>query len=340
MYAADLDGDGDLDVLSASLNDDKIAWYRNQGGGVFGSQQVITTTAADGAISVYAADLDGDGDLDVLSASLHDDNIAWYRNQGGGVFGSQQVITTPADFAFSVYRADPTGTGIKTCLGVLRDTRSPGTRNQGGGVFGGQQVIGAEPPGAAAVYAADLDGDGDEHVLSASHDQNDRLVPEPGRGVFSSQQVITTARRRCPARCTRQTWTGTGIWMCSRRYDDDKIAWYRNQGGGVFGSRQVITTAANGAASVYAVDLDGRGSDVLSASAFDDRSLGTGTRAGVFGSQQVIATAADAATSVYAAIWTGTGIETCSRPRPSTTRSPGTGTLQYQTLRETVLNRP
>ncbi|MFT7589126.1 MAG: hypothetical protein ACI959_001340, partial [Limisphaerales bacterium] len=29
----DLDGDGDADVLSASINDNKIAWYENTGGG-------------------------------------------------------------------------------------------------------------------------------------------------------------------------------------------------------------------------------------------------------------------------------------------------------------------
>ena len=29
MFAADVDGDGDLDVLSASYDDDKIAWYEN-----------------------------------------------------------------------------------------------------------------------------------------------------------------------------------------------------------------------------------------------------------------------------------------------------------------------
>ncbi|MGB0332482.1 MAG: FG-GAP repeat domain-containing protein, partial [Planctomycetota bacterium] len=69
----------DADVLSASYDDDKIAWYENQGGGVFGTQQVITTSAY-GAQSVYATDLDGDGDADVLSASAIDNKIAWYEN--------------------------------------------------------------------------------------------------------------------------------------------------------------------------------------------------------------------------------------------------------------------
>ena len=40
------------------------------------------STSADGASSVYAADVDADGDLDVLSASYGDDKIAWYENDG------------------------------------------------------------------------------------------------------------------------------------------------------------------------------------------------------------------------------------------------------------------
>ncbi|MDC0585095.1 VCBS repeat-containing protein [Planctomycetota bacterium] len=84
VYATDLDGDGDADVLSASFSDDKIAWYENLGGGSFGAQQVITTSA-DGLTKVYATDLDGDAD--VLSASLFDDKIAWYEN-----FASVNVV--------------------------------------------------------------------------------------------------------------------------------------------------------------------------------------------------------------------------------------------------------
>jgi hypothetical protein len=63
VYAADLDGYGDLDILSASLND-RIVWYENADGrGTFGDQQVITTQAGV-PFSVNAADLDGDGEFD------------------------------------------------------------------------------------------------------------------------------------------------------------------------------------------------------------------------------------------------------------------------------------
>ncbi|MBN2105001.1 MFS transporter, partial [bacterium] len=57
VSAADLDGDGDPDAFSASAEDDKIAWYENDGSGNFSEEKVITSQA-DGAASVYAADLD------------------------------------------------------------------------------------------------------------------------------------------------------------------------------------------------------------------------------------------------------------------------------------------
>lgn len=79
VYASDLDGDGDIDVISSYSSDSIIAWCENMGGGVFSEGLVITNQAA-GASSVCASDLDGDGDIDVLSASGIDDKIAWYEN--------------------------------------------------------------------------------------------------------------------------------------------------------------------------------------------------------------------------------------------------------------------
>jgi hypothetical protein len=84
VFAVDVDGDGDMDVLSASASpygDDKIAWYENNGNENF-TPHMITTSNSSGANSVYAVDVDGDGDIDVLSASGVDDKIAWYENLG------------------------------------------------------------------------------------------------------------------------------------------------------------------------------------------------------------------------------------------------------------------
>jgi hypothetical protein len=88
VYATDLDGDGDADVLSAfswnlEYGDGAIAWYENQGGWFDGTQHLIPSEGA-GARSVYATDLDGDGDADVLSASgdgiAGSCKVAWYEN--------------------------------------------------------------------------------------------------------------------------------------------------------------------------------------------------------------------------------------------------------------------
>jgi hypothetical protein len=85
VFATDVDGDGDLDVLRTSRLDDKIAWFENDGSQNF-TEHVIST-AADYGRGVFPADVDSDGDLDVLSASRTDNKIAWYENlgnEGGG----------------------------------------------------------------------------------------------------------------------------------------------------------------------------------------------------------------------------------------------------------------
>ncbi|WP_421947699.1 HYR domain-containing protein [Phaeodactylibacter xiamenensis] len=310
VFAEDLDGDGDMDVLSASFNDNKIAWYENLGGGNFGPQQVISTIM-NGTLSVHAADLDGDGDVDVLSASGYDDKVAWYENLGGGSFGPQQVLTTNANGAISVNASDLDGDGDLDILSAsVFDDKIAWFENLGGGAFSGEQIIATDADGAYDAYAADLDNDGDVDVLTASgFDDQIAWYENLGSGTFGSKQVITSSANLARSVYAADINLDGHMDVISASFQDDKIAWYENLGGGTFSAQKIISFAANGALSVYAVDMDNDGDpDVLSASQYDDEiawyeNLGDGT----FAPQSIIEGNADGAISVYAADLDGDG---------------------------------
>jgi len=80
VFAIDVDGDTDIDVLSASMHDDRVAWYENDGNSPPNWTKRNITTSADATVSVYAIDVDGDTDIDVLSADRDADRVAWYEN--------------------------------------------------------------------------------------------------------------------------------------------------------------------------------------------------------------------------------------------------------------------
>lgn len=309
VKAADLDGDGDLDVLSASQHDGKIAWYENVNGqGTFGEQRVITPHA-DGAVSVCAADWDGDGDQDVFSASWQDNKIAWYENMDGrGTFGPQRIITSGAQNAWSVYAADLDRDGDPDLL-FASGRRIAWVENMDGlGTFGDPQLITTHVIGANTVYAADLDLDGDLDALSASWQDNKVAWYEntDSLGTFGPQQIITTIATNAWSVYAGDLNGDGRPDVLSASSGDDKVAWYENTDGqGVFGPQQIITTSALGAFSVHAADLDDDGDlDVLSASLHDVDKIawyenldGQGT----FGPLQVITTRADGADTVLAA---------------------------------------
>lgn len=80
----DLDNDGDLDLLLWARQTDILSWMRNDGQGNFSNEQIISNEV-DFPSFATAADLNGDGFLDVISASIADDKIAWYPNQILGI---------------------------------------------------------------------------------------------------------------------------------------------------------------------------------------------------------------------------------------------------------------
>jgi uncharacterized protein YuzB (UPF0349 family) len=194
LFWADLNGDPDLDVVAALAGDDSIAWYENLGSGDFGNPDTnrkdVALLTANGAVSVFAIDLDGDTDTDVLSASAFDDKIAWYENLGGGNFGNtglnQKIISNSADGAQSVFAIDMDNDGDVDVLSASNADDSirwfesdlvdePGPDPQG---FT-EHLITDTARGASDVFAIDMDDDGDVDVLSASSTDNRRWTTRP-----------------------------------------------------------------------------------------------------------------------------------------------------------------
>ena len=103
VHVADMDSDGDMDIVASSIHDDTIRWFENNGNINPTFTAATIATNADSVREITVADMDNDGDLDILSASENDDTIAWYENNGAAdpTF-TKAVIATSADNANDV----------------------------------------------------------------------------------------------------------------------------------------------------------------------------------------------------------------------------------------------
>ena len=82
LTAVDLDGDGDLDYLVADGSNHTVRWFENDNGS--GSAWTVHTVDPDlsGATSVKAADINGDGVLDLIATGFSGNRVAWYERSG------------------------------------------------------------------------------------------------------------------------------------------------------------------------------------------------------------------------------------------------------------------
>ncbi|KPJ73735.1 hypothetical protein AMJ52_03310 [candidate division TA06 bacterium DG_78] len=97
IYAIDVDDDGDVDILAAGEGDVNIAWWENNGGSPPSFTEHTISDDSGSALSVssvYAIDLDDDGDTDVLGAGW--DNFTWWESDLATVDVSPISIDIPS----------------------------------------------------------------------------------------------------------------------------------------------------------------------------------------------------------------------------------------------------
>ncbi|MCH8042608.1 MAG: VCBS repeat-containing protein, partial [Planctomycetes bacterium] len=268
VFAVDVDGDGDIDVLSVSSEDErngKIAWYENDGNAGFTAHTISTTNYA--ANSVFAADVDGDGDIDVLSASSdnrYNGKIAWHENDGSENFTTHTIVGD-VRLSRSVFAADIDGDGDTDVLGAAIPSGLAWYENDGSERFTAH-VVSDDVVVFDSVYAVDVDGDGDIDVIGAVG-FHDRIVwyENDGDEGFTDHVISTDADSPVSVFAADIDGDGDVDVLSTSRYDG-KVTWYENDGREGF-TTHVISTDTEWPMSVFAADMDGDGDlDVLSAS--------------------------------------------------------------------------
>lgn len=125
----DLDNDNDNDMLLWKPNTNKVSFKENEDGlGTFSMPKTITTEV-NLPRDAKAADIDGDGWLDIMSASFSDNKLAWYKNNILGISEnktSQYVIyPNPTNGLLSIKSKQPIlRISIFNMLGQLVETTS------------------------------------------------------------------------------------------------------------------------------------------------------------------------------------------------------------------------
>jgi hypothetical protein len=194
---ADVDGDGDLDIVIANEHRPNLLLV-NDGGGHFtdGSHQLPQTPHDSEDVGI--ADFDGDGDLDIVIVSEDDEINELYFGDGDGNFTDEGRRLPVEGTTNGVTVADMNGDGAPDIL-FANNGQDVLIVNDGSGHF--RDETDARLPGIEDVTQdhelGDVDGDGDLDIIVANEGRN-RLFLNDGEGRFTDESEARIPLRATP----------------------------------------------------------------------------------------------------------------------------------------------
>ncbi|MYC90091.1 MAG: VCBS repeat-containing protein [Gemmatimonadetes bacterium] len=191
---ADLDADGDLDIVIANEFRPNILLL-NDGTGRFNDGSSRLPAASRDSEDVGIADFDGDGDLDIVVVSEDDRVNEFYLNDGAGRFSDEGARLPVEGTTNGVVVADVNGDGFPDIL-FANNGQDAVVINDGTGNFVDETA--ERLPGSADVTQdlelGDVDGDGDLDLVVANEGPN-ALYINDGTGRFSDESSARIPRR-------------------------------------------------------------------------------------------------------------------------------------------------
>ena len=130
LDAADMDDDGDQDIIGAGWKAQTFDWWANDGSGNFGSSIHTIASGVTYPRHVAAADMDGDADMDIVTCADNANTVSWFENDGNQNF-TQHDLSTDFTYAYYVTPTDLDGDGDQDVVATAQDKMETGGSIQG-----------------------------------------------------------------------------------------------------------------------------------------------------------------------------------------------------------------
>jgi hypothetical protein len=272
VRAGDLDDDGDLDVIGAYDFLGLVVIWWNDGA----NPPAWTLDTLDATLShpqmVFPADLDGDGDIDIVGNATDTPNgIVYWRNDGGApIAWSRFDVDTDWPAAFELFVDDVDRDGRPDILsGSWTEGEAAWWRNGGGHPIAWTRVtVDSLLAGAHSVKSGDFDGDGDVDIVAAAGQvhQITWYRNDDGAGTAWTKSVIRENYVGARSVCVGDIDADGDLDFAGTSWTSD-VSWWRNDGGSpIVWTEQVLDSLFDGGHYVDVADLDGDGRlDILAA---------------------------------------------------------------------------
>ena len=262
VILGDVNGDGNLDIITANFNSANVSVLLGNGNGTF-SAKTDFATGTD-PFAVRLGDVNGDGLLDIITANKGSNNASVLLGNGNGTFQTQATFSTGSS-PRSVALGDVNGDGT---LDII--TANQGSSNvsvllgTGNGSFAGQAVDTLNAAQSYSVALGDVNGDGKLDIVAGNRSgSNGSLLLGNGDGTFQASQVFSAGGAQCFVALGDVNGDGKLDIVIARAGND--VALVIGNGNGTFQGPQTVGSGTN-PRSLSLADVNGDGRlDILTA---------------------------------------------------------------------------